>query len=209
MDDSGGTVIKWNEEKGFGFIAPDSGGRELFFHISDYSRSHKRPIVHLNVRFRPTIDQKGRPAAKNVIPLKGHKGNGREMRQKLFAVGLFTLFSCGLCSLLSLHLIPNELVYLYAAMSLITFFVYGKDKYAAQNGQWRISESGLHTLSLLGGWPGARLAQSFLRHKSSKGSFLFIYWITVVLNCGFLYWLTTPKGSFWLRNVVDNIHLGS
>ncbi|MFP5462920.1 MAG: DUF1294 domain-containing protein, partial [Gammaproteobacteria bacterium] len=32
------------------------------------------------------------------------------------------------------------------------------------------------------GWPGALLAQQLLRHKTSKQSFLFGYWTTVLLN---------------------------
>jgi len=61
----------------------------------------------------------------------------------------------------------------------------------------------LHTLSFLGGWPGAAIAQSFLRHKSKKASFRFTYWITVIANYGALYWLITPAGSLWLRNVIN------
>jgi uncharacterized membrane protein YsdA (DUF1294 family) len=67
-------------------------------------------------------------------------------------------------------------------MSLITFIVYGFDKWKAKRGQWRVKENTLHLLSLLGGWPGAGLAQQFLRHKSSKKPFRIMYWVTVVAN---------------------------
>ena len=40
----------------------------------------------------------------------------------------------------------------------------------------------LHLLALAGGWPGALLAQQFLRHKSAKASFRTVFWATVVLN---------------------------
>ncbi len=47
---------------------------------------------------------------------------------------------------------------------------------------WRIPESTLLLAGLLGGWPGALLAQHLLRHKSSKPSFLAEFWATVALN---------------------------
>jgi uncharacterized membrane protein YsdA (DUF1294 family) len=38
----------------------------------------------------------------------------------------------------------------------------------------------LHLLDLLGGWPGGFLAQRRLRHKCSKGSFQFVFWLIVL-----------------------------
>ena len=86
--------------------------------------------------------------------------------------------------------------------------MYAKDKSAAESGNWRTAESTLHILSLLGGWPGAAIAQSFLRHKSKKLSFRVTYWITVFMNCGALYWVITPKGSLWLRTIINKINHG-
>lgn len=71
-------------------------------------------------------------------------------------------------------------------VNVFSFFAYWLDKYAASQGEWRISESTLHLWSLAGGWPGAWLAQQVLRHKSSKPSFRQAYWATVVLNCAAL-----------------------
>jgi uncharacterized membrane protein YsdA (DUF1294 family) len=86
--------------------------------------------------------------------------------------------------------------------------MYAKDKNAAMRDRWRTPESTLHTLSLLGGWPGARIAQSFLRHKSKKNSFRCTYWVTVIVNCGALYWLVTPEGSKWLQSILIHIDFG-
>jgi heme/copper-type cytochrome/quinol oxidase subunit 3 len=46
-------------------------------------------------------------------------------------------------------------------------------------------------LSLVGGWPGALVAQQKLRHKSQKQSFRIVFWITVLLNCAAFSWLFT------------------
>ncbi|MBL8421498.1 MAG: DUF1294 domain-containing protein, partial [Dechloromonas sp.] len=66
----------------------------------------------------------------------------------------------------------------------------------------RTAESTLHLLSLVGGWPGALVAQNRLRHKSRKASFLVAFWATVMLNCGFLGWLLTAHGGRVLRMVL-------
>jgi len=78
----------------------------------------------------------------------------------------------------------------YAAASLIAFAVYGLDKSAARRAAHRKTrrtpERTLHLLGVLGGWPGALLAQQVFRHKTQKTSFLALFWLTVVLNCGLL-----------------------
>lgn len=71
---------------------------------------------------------------------------------------------------------------LYAGMSLLTFMVYAYDKLAARAGRRRIPERDLLLLGFCFGWPGAWLGQQLLRHKSSKGSFLWRYWISVGLH---------------------------
>jgi uncharacterized membrane protein YsdA (DUF1294 family) len=82
---------------------------------------------------------------------------------------------------------------LMLALSLLTFVVYWRDKRAAQKGCWRTAEKTLHLLSLLGGWPGACLAQRVFRHKSHKVSFRATYLATVAANgalvLGWLFWL--------------------
>lgn len=56
-------------------------------------------------------------------------------------------------------------------------------------------------LGLIGCWPGALIAQRFLRHKTIKLSFQVIFWMTVVLNCSALVWMTTPAGKTLLAEV--------
>jgi uncharacterized membrane protein YsdA (DUF1294 family) len=67
-------------------------------------------------------------------------------------------------------------------LSVFTFFSYRADKRRAEAGEWRIPESTLHLASLAGGWPGAFLAQQFLRHKTAKISFQIPFWLIVMLH---------------------------
>jgi uncharacterized membrane protein YsdA (DUF1294 family) len=72
----------------------------------------------------------------------------------------------------------------YLIMSLVTIGYYGLDKSRAANGGWRVPERTLHTLELLGGWPGALIAQQLFKHKRHKTSFMLIFWGIVVLHGG-------------------------
>lgn len=86
----------------------------------------------------------------------------------------------------------------YLAASIATFAFYAHDKAAARKAHWRTPELTLHMLGLLGGWPGALAAQRLLRHKSSKGSFLVVFWMTVALHCaaaGWLLWLSLRSAA--------------
>jgi uncharacterized membrane protein YsdA (DUF1294 family) len=79
----------------------------------------------------------------------------------------------------------------YLAMSLACFIAYAIDKSAARRGERRTPESTLLMLGLLGGWPGAVLAQQWLRHKTVKQPFRQMFWFTVVANLAFFLWLST------------------
>lgn len=48
--------------------------------------------------------------------------------------------------------------------------------------RWRIQELHLHLAELLGGWPGALVAQCWLRHKCSKRSYQTVFWVIVFLH---------------------------
>lgn len=76
----------------------------------------------------------------------------------------------------------------YVVTSLTCFVAYALDKSAARSGAWRTPERTLLVLGLVGGWPGAVLAQQWLRHKTAKRSFRRMFWVTVAANvAGFLY----------------------
>ncbi len=82
----------------------------------------------------------------------------------------------------------------YAVASMITFLAYAQDKRAARRGRWRTPEATLHLLELLGGFPGAILAQRLLHHKRGKVSYLIVFWLIVAVHvAGWGTWI-------WLRS---------
>ncbi|MCX7272243.1 MAG: cold-shock protein [Burkholderiales bacterium] len=60
-----GTVKWFNEGKGFGFITPDSGGKDLFAHFSEIQGSGFKTLAeNQRVEFEVTQGQKGPQASK-------------------------------------------------------------------------------------------------------------------------------------------------
>ncbi|CAD0329131.1 DUF1294 domain-containing protein [Xanthomonas hortorum] len=96
------------------------------------------------------------------------------------------LFLIGMSAMVIADRLPALLALLYAAASVVAMIVYRIDKTAAQRGRQRTPETTLHIIALLGGWPGALLAQGLFRHKSSKAAFQAWFWIIVMVNVAVL-----------------------
>lgn len=95
---------------------------------------------------------------------------------------VLSLFALACVCAIAWWRLPLWVAPLYGVLSAICFVVYAIDKYAATYGRWRTPESTLLALGLIGGWPGAILAQQWLRHKSVKTSFRIRFWCSVALN---------------------------
>ena len=64
-----GTVKFFNAEKGYGFIAPDDGGKDSFVHISAVERSGMAGLDRdQRVSFDVETDDRGRQSAVNLQP---------------------------------------------------------------------------------------------------------------------------------------------
>ena len=62
-----GTLRTWNDDRGFGFIAPTHGGAELFLHVSALPRDGTRPTVGERLSYELGRGKDGKPQAINVI----------------------------------------------------------------------------------------------------------------------------------------------
>jgi CspA family cold shock protein len=62
-----GTVKFFNTQKGFGFIAPETGGKDVFVHISALERSGLRGLADgQKVSYELEKDRQGRESATNL-----------------------------------------------------------------------------------------------------------------------------------------------
>jgi uncharacterized membrane protein YsdA (DUF1294 family)/cold shock CspA family protein len=182
-----GKITEWKDDRGFGFITPKGGGEKVFVHIKSFSSRQRRPVRNEIVTYELVSNQKDRTRAEQVGFMNDSLTIPAERRAVAFALpGLFLLL---VAAAVFMGQLPLVILGLYLVASAVSFLLYANDKSAAEEGRWRTSENTLHMFSLIGGWPGAFVAQKLLRHKSRKESFQILFWTTVVLNCVGLAWL--------------------
>ena len=89
-----GKLRSWDDGKGFGFIAPRDGGKEIFVHISAFARDGSRPTLGESLTYALATGKNGKPQAIQVTrkaigkapanrPVKPSKDSKRSL------VGLF------------------------------------------------------------------------------------------------------------------------
>lgn len=215
-----GVVSRWDDDKGFGFIHPQSGGKEVFLHISAF-RGDRRPVSGDQVCYVEGLDKEGRPRAEHArlaglaidTPAIRRKPastatreRARSGREVAFPSAPGRPLGRGLVLLAVLLALPASgaalwlkdgyfvwFLLLYPIFSVLAFFAYWRDKRSAERNGWRTPEQSLHLLELLGGWPGAFLAQQVFRHKTRKLSFQLVFWAIVLLHQ--LFWIDWLSGG--------------
>ncbi len=184
-----GRIADWNDDRGFGFVASSDGGRGAFVHIKAFDRAARRPVAGDLISYELQQDEQGRAqAAKVRFAASQAIARPAQMSLPRKSIGAIFLFMLVVGSLFSI--VPKIIVLADVVMSIVAVLFYAMDKDAAINDRWRVKESTLHFIALLGGWPGALFAQDALRHKTRKAAFQFSFWSTVALNCCALAWLS-------------------
>ncbi|MEA5583545.1 cold shock and DUF1294 domain-containing protein [Nodularia harveyana UHCC-0300] len=203
-----GQLIKWKDDRGFGFIESSEGSQEVFIHISAFRNLNRRPQVGDIICYQLAVEQNGKLRGCNAsiegmiiskpvsqsLPSQRPKKLKSPPLVKSSSLGLEVLLLSLIPSLGSIHFlrttgIPLPL-FLYPGMSLITFALYADDKSRAKKGIWRVPEKTLHLCEFFGGWLGGFIAQRKLHHKSSKAAYQVEFWTIVILHLVFwVVWL--------------------
>ena len=76
-----------------------------------------------------------------------------------------------------------------AILNVITFFLYGIDKRKAKKNRWRIPESILLLLAVLGGSIGALMGMKIWHHKTMHKKFKYVIPLIMILQIGMLLYL--------------------
>lgn len=203
---SKGQIVSWKWDRGFGFIRDDDGTQDIFVHIKEFENRSKTPTVGDRISYKITFDGRARLQAVSVrFQGEGFFYRFRPLESRTLIIGVLAVYAVVIAAL------SYTAAGLYAALavfllSIVSYLAYRTDKRAAERRQWRIPEKSLHFLSLLGGWPGALIAQTQLRHKSSKSSFKVIFYLTILLNLTAIgYVFLSQESKFW-ESLESGIH---
>jgi uncharacterized membrane protein YsdA (DUF1294 family)/cold shock CspA family protein len=205
-----GQLVRWESTRGFGFIRSPDIPADVFVHLRDFVDRGVAPQVGMALQFEEihvggkgpravavqalgaTLRRPASPPRPMQAAARRHAPPAPERARRraaapaspsalpflVPAIGYATVVGYGV----AVARIPAIALGVLLLVSLLTFFVYGFDKNAAETGRWRTPESTLHLLSLIGGWPGAWCAQRLFRHKVRKASFMTVYWATVLAH---------------------------
>lgn len=195
-----GSLIMWNDQKGFGFIRLDGGEEDYFVHISSFKKGmSRRPVIGDSVQFHPANDSGKKRATYALlenVDREVQKPVPFELKPVLRPWYVNVLIAIPLLLSGYMLLMAKPLPFFcYLTLSILTMFLYGLDKANAAMRKWRVPEVYFYILELMGGWPGALIAQNDLRHKTRQTVYLMILRgiIALHLSAWVYYFLKTAR----------------
>ena len=75
------------------------------------------------------------------------------------------------------------------AINVVTFFMYGIDKWKAKHSKWRIPEATLLGMAVIGGSIGAWLDMRVWHHKTMHKKFLFGISLIILTQIAIVLWI--------------------
>ena len=206
-----GKILKWNDDKGFGFILPSDidSKKNIFVHIKSFSDKRLRPAEGQQVTYTVQKNNDGKESAikvsrstDHIVRNKDYSNHNKNINSTNKRINtnntqldfkttqsippLYIIIIVSFVAFLFHFSIEGKLpplvIVIYIAMGIITYYIYSEDKDMAINNERRISEQRLLALSLFGGWVGALIAQQKFRHKTQKISFQISFWTVVFFD---------------------------
>ncbi|HHC24324.1 MAG TPA: cold shock domain-containing protein, partial [Desulfobacterales bacterium] len=120
-----GRLVRWNDEKGYGFIRPRNGEEDIFLHVKSLPHDQRRPKTNDVLTYEVGVDEKQQHYARSA-KIEG------------IAWSYFTIFWVSITLLFGIYVyfvfqqkLPFHPLAIYAAMSLLTIRAYSRDKRAA------------------------------------------------------------------------------
>lgn len=198
-----GKIVDWDSASNSGYALAKAGGSRVFIEAKDFEDSGYKAVIGQQIKFEISEPKRGKPIGKS-IQFVGPKIAKRKLPILGLVWGAIVTIAGLIGWLLISQALPKALIIYYGAVSVISFISYYIDKRAARKDLWRIRERTLQLWSMLGGWPGALLAQGMFRHKIRKLSFMVIFWGIVGLHLSLLFYYLTAEGEVLVRSFLIN-----
>ena len=85
--------------------------------------------------------------------------------------------------------LPHIVLIYLAVINVVTFFMYGIDKWKAKKSKWRIRETALLGLAVLGGSIGAWLGMKVWHHKTQHKKFRYGVPVIIIIQLSIIVYL--------------------
>ena len=85
----------------------------------------------------------------------------------------------------------EEIICYLLAVNIVTFLLYGIDKFKAKKGKWRISEATLLTMAAIGGSIGDWICMRLWHHKTMHKKFKYGIPLIIILQVALAVYLLT------------------